>query len=115
VRVSYTTSTTTYTYTTTTTFTNSLGPCDYAATQASAAKALGIEVFVIGFGVGSTEQCNDYAELSSSAYYNTYATAFLQSLATDASHFYNQPKTSDLTPIFNAIGSALTSGSKLVQ
>ncbi len=116
VQVDYTTSvtTTTYTTTTTTTFTNSQGPCDWAGQQATAAKAAGIEVFVIGFGVSSSEKCTN-GELTNSPYYNMSANSFLQSLATDASHYYNQPKTEDLTVIFNAIGSQLTSGSRLIQ
>ena len=43
------------------------GACDYAANQATAAKAAGIELFTIGFGVeGST--CS--SDTSTSPYYN---------------------------------------------
>jgi hypothetical protein len=112
-RVSYTTSSTS----TTNAFnTGILGPCHWAAQQADAAKAAGIEIYVIGFGVSTTEQCNDFSELSTSPYYNTYSTAFLCSLATDADHCYNEPKTEDLEPVFQEIGAQLVAkGSKLVE
>jgi hypothetical protein len=54
-------------------------------------------------------------ESGSSAYNNMSSANFLKSLATDASHFYNTPKTMDLTAIFNSIGAALASGSRLVS
>lgn len=101
--------------TSTTTFDNNLGPCDYTKTKGDAAKAAGIEIFVIGFGVPTDEKCSDYGELSTSPYYNTYAKDFLKGLATDDDHYYNQPKTSDLAPIFQSIGSQLTAGSRLVE
>lgn len=99
-----------------TSFSGSLGPCDWAVQQANAAKASGIEIYVIGFGVSSTERCSNFSELPSSPYYNTYSTVFLCSLATDAQHCYNEPKTEDLEPVFQEIGAQLVQkGSKLVE
>jgi hypothetical protein len=97
----------------TTTFDGSLGPCDWAVQQANAAKAAGIEVYIIGWGVSAYDSCS--RDLSSSPYYNMNAADFLALLATDAEHFFNEPKSEDLDPIFMAIGSQLTGGSRLVE
>jgi hypothetical protein len=110
-KVYYTSSTST----TTTTFDNNLGPCDYTMTQAAYAKSLGIEVYVIGYGLDANEQCEDFAELSTSAYDQYTAEQLLTAVATDASHFYNAPQNGDLTGIFASIGSELTGGSRLVE
>jgi Flp pilus assembly protein TadG len=88
-----------------------LGPCDYAYKMATKAKALGYEIFTIGYGVD--ENCTH--DSTKSPWYNKPATQLLLQMATDASHFYNQPKTADLDPVFQAIGNSLASGSKLVQ
>lgn len=96
-----------------TTFDGSLGPCDWAVKQADAAKALGIEIFMIGWGVSSYDDCGN--DLSSSPYYNMDAADFLALLATDADHFFNEPKSEDLDPVFSAIGAQLTGGSRLVE
>jgi hypothetical protein len=110
-KVHYTTTDTTFT----TEYDSSLGPCDWAMQQATAAKALEIELYIIGWGLDPSEQCNDFAEDPTSPYYNWTASQLLQAMATDADHFYNEPKTEDLEPIFNAIGSQLTGGSRLVE
>ncbi|HEY8768501.1 MAG TPA: hypothetical protein VIP09_14775 [Dehalococcoidia bacterium] len=88
-----------------------LGHCDYAYKVAQQAKALGIEIFTIGYGVN--ENCTH--DSTSSPCYNKPATQLSQRIATDASHFHNQPKTQDLDPVFRAIGVSLASGSKFVQ
>ena len=92
---------------------NHLGPCDWAVQQADAAKALGIQVFTIGWGVSSSNKCSQ--DSTSSPYYNMSAANFLRLLATDDAHFYNEPKHTDLDPIFNAIGGLLTQGTRLIQ
>jgi len=92
-----------------------LGGCDWAAQQATAAKALGIEIFVIGYGLNATERCSNHAEDPSSPYYNYTAAEFLESLASDPDHFYNEPKSGDLDPVFAQIGAQLTGGSRLVR
>lgn len=109
-----TTDTTTVTSTSTTDFLGSLGPCDWAMQQATIAKAAGIEIYAIGFGISSSERCYDFAEKPSSPYYSYTASQFLTAIATDSAHFYSEPKSEDLEPIFNAIGSQLTGGSRLV-
>jgi len=97
----------------TTTFDGSLGPCDWAVQQANAAKAAGIEVYIIGWGVSAYDSCS--RDLVTSPYYNMDAADFLALLATDAEHFFNEPKSEDLDPIFSAIGSSLSSGSRLIE
>ncbi len=87
------------------------GPCDWAAYNADLAKALGIEIFTIAWGADNRCDRDD----PSSPYYNMDAAVFLESLATDSSHAFNEPKSADLEPIFFAIGTVLTSGSRLIQ
>lgn len=92
------------------------GPCDWAKKYADAAKALGIEIYTIGFGITWYDGCYNYLynENASSPYFNYTATNFLKAIATDDSHYYAAPDADDLEAIFNAIGSQLTSGSRLV-
>ncbi len=87
------------------------GPCDYAMKIAVQAKAAGIEIYTIGYGVD--ENCT--RDEAASPWANRPALDLLRAMATDASHFYNSPKTADLDPIFQAIGQQLAGGSKLVQ
>lgn len=89
----------------------STGPCDYAIQQANAAKAAGIEVYMIGWGVD--ENCVD--DDPGSAWYNVNITDVMLAMATDPSHVYDEPKTEDLKPIFEAIGAQLAGGSRLVR
>lgn len=88
-----------------------LGPCDYAMKVANLAKAAGIQIYTIGYGVD--ENC--VKETAASPWNNKPAQQLLAAMATDAAHFYNQPKSADLDPVFQAIASQLASGSKLVQ
>jgi hypothetical protein len=87
------------------------GPCQYAAEMGDAAKAAGIEVFTIGYGVGSGDPCS--ADVG--AWADNDAVDVLSYIATDADHFFNQPTTEDLRPIFEVIGSQLSGGSVLVE
>jgi hypothetical protein len=91
---------------------SSQGPCEYAYQQAQAAKALGIEIYVIAWG--ADDKCQH--DPVSSAWRNVNADVFLRALATDEAHFFDEPKTTDLEPIFEAIGAQLAAGgSKLVE
>jgi hypothetical protein len=38
----------------------------------------------------------------------------LRAMASDQYHFFNEPKTTDLEPIFQVIGTQLATGSRLV-
>jgi hypothetical protein len=89
----------------------STGPCAYTAQQAEIAKAAGIEIFTIGYGVGSGDLCSD----TSGAWKNKNALQLLQNVATDASHFFSEPTKGDLQPIFQVIGSRIAAGSRLVE
>jgi len=94
----------------------SSGPCDYAARQGDAAKAAGIEVFTIGYGVDNPANpggiiCNK----DSGVWRNRLGSDLLRYIATDADHFFNEPSTADLRPIFEVIGSRMASGSRLVE
>ena len=92
------------------------GPCAYAAEMGDVAKAAGIEVFTIGYGVneydsGGGNDCGmDYGSWAGHD-----AVDLLSYIATDADHFFNEPSTADLRPIFEVIGSQLASGSRLVE
>lgn len=88
-----------------------LGPCDYASKMASQAKAAGIEVYTIGYGVN--ENCKN--ETPASVWSGRSVAELLRTMATDDAHFFNQPKSQDLDPVFQAIGLQLSAGSKLVQ
>ncbi len=87
------------------------GPCDWAAYWADQAKALDIELYIIAWGV--TDKCS--FDDPDSDYYYMDAAEFLESLASDSFHFFNEPKSADLDPVFYSIGSQLTGGSRLIQ
>jgi len=89
----------------------SSGPCDYAAQQADAAKAAGIEIFTIGYGLGGSDICVE----DSGAWKNRLATDLLREMATDPDHFFDEPSTEELRPIFEVIGYVLAGGSRLVE
>ncbi len=92
-------------------YTPTSGPCAYAAAEADAAKALGIEIFSIGYGVGSGDLCTN----DSGAWSGKNALQLLQYAATDANHVFNEPTKGDLKPIFETIGYQLAGGSRLVE
>ena len=87
-----------------------LGPCDFAAQQADAAKALDIDVFTIAYG--ADDSCTH--EDAGSPWAGATAQELLQYMATDEWHFFSEPLTSDLAPIFQVIGAQLATGSRLV-
>jgi hypothetical protein len=87
------------------------GPCDYAYKAATLAKAQGLEIYTIAYG--ADDNCDD--ENAGSFWAGKSAEELLAAMATDADHYYNSPRTSDLDPVFQAIGAQLGSGSKLVQ
>jgi Flp pilus assembly protein TadG len=88
-----------------------LGPCDYADKQADLAKAAGIEIYMVAWGVD--EDCT--SEDPSSPWHNVNITDLMLSMATDSAHVYDEPKTTDLDGIFEAIGAQLAGGSKLIR
>jgi Flp pilus assembly protein TadG len=87
------------------------GPCDYAMKMADQAKAAGIELYAIAYGAG--DSCD--RDVPGSFWYNKTAVELLGAMATDANHFFNEPRTSDLDPIFQTIGLQLTGKTKLIK
>lgn len=98
--------------------------CSAANTEATAAKAAGVEIFTVGFGVGAGDVCPD----ASGAFQGKSVTTALASMAdssvdngcvaaenTDGDHFFCQPKTGDLSSVFVTAISALTGATRLVQ
>ena len=87
------------------------GPCDYAMKMASAAKAQGIEVYTIAYG--ADDDCD--RDTPGTTWYGKPATELLAAMATDAAHYYEEPKTSDLDPIFEEIGILLGGSTRLIR
>jgi hypothetical protein len=96
------------------------GPCEYAAQQADIAKAAGIEIFTIGYGLEEAgySVCGgigNHCECDHGVWKDRPATELMEYIATDADHFFNEPSTAELRPIFEVIGYALAGGSRLVE
>jgi hypothetical protein len=96
---------------------NGMGPCDYAAHEADRARAAGIEVFTIGYGLHDPgnpggNYCNDD---DTGGWANRSGWDLMEYMATDEDHFFDQPSTADLRPIFEVIGSQLAAGAHLVE
>lgn len=108
--------------------------CNLASDAATAAKALGIEIFTIGFGLDSASGGDPSCPDTSGAWKGKTATGLLASMATgpvvgtttcsaaentDDDHFYCIGKTgasTDLSGIFKAAAASLAKGgSRLVQ
>jgi Flp pilus assembly protein TadG len=105
--------------------------CQQASTEATAAKAAGIEVFTIGFGLVATDTCPD----ASGFWKSKPATNVLADMATlsaddkggcttqanadaenaDGDHFFCQPKTAQLTSIFQTVASAASGSTRLIS
>ncbi|MCJ7509576.1 MAG: VWA domain-containing protein, partial [Dehalococcoidia bacterium] len=97
---------------------SSLGPCHYAADQADAAKALNppIEIFTIGYGVNDPFNPGGNTCLDSSGpWHNRTGEELMEYMASGADHFFNEPSTADLRPIFESIGTKLAGGTHLVE
>jgi hypothetical protein len=94
----------------------SAGPCEYAADQADYAKSLGIEIFTIGYGLHDWDNPGgNYCDYDHGAWAGRAGWDLLEYMATDEYHFFDEPSTADLEPIFRVIGSRLTGGSVLVE
>ncbi len=98
-------------------------PCGYAETQAQFAKDRDVEIFTIGFGIGSA-RCNNDA----GAWNGQPVSTLLAAMATgptddncsagtendDGDHFFCEPGSADLEDVFLAAAAGFQSGSKLV-
>ena len=100
--------------------------CNAANNTATAAKAAGIEVFTIGFGIDTAKcptrsgsVCSGSTGVNgneSASWSCQPATTILTSMATDASHFYNAPDSTTLKNAFAQAAAQLAgAGSRLVQ
>jgi hypothetical protein len=87
------------------------GPCQYAADKADIAKAAGIEVYTIGYGVGTGDSCTG----DTGAWSGKNALDLLRYMATDQDHFFSEPTKGELKSVFEVIGSQLTGGTRLVE
>jgi hypothetical protein len=87
------------------------GPCDYAYKIAQMVKDADIELYTVAYG--ADDRCSQ--DQTTSPWYDRPATELIQAMATDAEHSFIEPRTSDLEPVFQAIGIELGGGSKLVE
>ncbi len=104
--------------------------CAQSDAAATAAKAQGIEIFTIGFGLDGSNNIN--CPDTSGAWHGRKATALLASMATasvdagcpgtsndDGDHFFCVPKTAgastNLTELFKQAANALVGGTKLIH
>jgi hypothetical protein len=87
------------------------GPCDYAHKVAQLVKNADIELYTVAYG--ADDRCTQ--DQTSSPWYNKPATELIAAMATDSAHSFIEPRTSDLEPVFQAIGIELGGGSKLVE
>ncbi|KPK47800.1 MAG: hypothetical protein AMJ77_01940 [Dehalococcoidia bacterium SM23_28_2] len=92
---------------------DSYDPCEYAIQKAQDAKDLGIEIYVIGYGVDDP-MIGSRCECDRGAWEDAEARDVLQAMATDEYHYFEEPKGSDLTEVFEAIGLELSTGIRLV-
>jgi Flp pilus assembly protein TadG len=97
--------------------------CLAADSAATAAKAAGIEIFTVGFGIEAFT-CPD----TSGTWKNKSVTTFLASMATgssdngcddvengDGDHYFCQPRTDSLTTVFKTAATALARGTRLIS
>jgi Flp pilus assembly protein TadG len=91
---------------------DSYNPCEYAVEKAEAAKALGIEIYTIGYGVEDEDENRCICD--SGIWEDAPARDVLQAMATDEYHYFEEPEGGDLTPVFETIGWQLVSGIRLV-
>ncbi len=104
--------------------------CAQADAAATAAKGQGIEVFTIGFGLDAASGGDPACPDTTGAFKGKTATALLASMSTqptlgatscaaaentDGDHFFCQPKSADLTSIFQVVAAKLSGGAHLIS
>jgi hypothetical protein len=90
------------------------GPCEFAAQQADIAKALGIEVYAVGYGTEDNSDAGFLCGNDTGTWAGRTAEELLQYMATDDAHFFQEAQGEDLSPIFQIIAQDLAGGSRLV-
>ena len=93
---------------------DSYNPCEYAVQKAEEAKALGIEVYTIGYGVDDEDEFANRCTCDSGIWEDAHARDVLLAMATDEYHYFEEPAGGDLTPVFETIGWQLVTGIRLV-
>jgi len=92
---------------------DSYDPCEYAVEKAEEAKALGIEIYTIGYGVEDADQNRCICD--SGVWEDSPARDLLKEMATDDDHYFEEPKGEDLTPVFEEIAWRLVTDLRLVE
>jgi Flp pilus assembly protein TadG len=90
-------------------------PCEYAVEKAEEAKALGIEIYTIGYGVEDDDEFANRCVCDSGVWKNAPARDVLRAMASDDDHYFEEPKGGDLTPVFEEIAWRLVTDLRLVQ
>ncbi len=93
-------------------------PCEYAYEKAEEAKAMGIEVYTIGYGVDDDDEFSNQCVCDDGPWKDKTARELLQAMATEdpeIQHYFEEPRGGDLEPVFQTIGWQLLSGIQLVQ
>jgi hypothetical protein len=89
--------------------------CGAAIAAASAAKAEGIRIYTVGYGINPTN-CQSTSTNSAETNPGMTAKTLLQTIATSPTDSYDSPTGSDLSTVFGKIANSLVqSGSHLIQ
>jgi len=98
--------------------------CQYALDMANKAKAQGVEMFTIGFGIAGKACGDDTGDYTSAGNSVSHLLAAMANDSgdncgagenSDGDNFFCEPKSGDLSKVFLAAASQLVTGSKLVQ
>jgi Flp pilus assembly protein TadG len=89
---------------------DAMNPCQYAVDSAQALKNQGIEIFTIGYGIAG-----EYCECDNGTWKNKPARDLLKAMATDQYHYFEEPKGSSLTSVFQQIGVKMVTDLRLVS
>jgi hypothetical protein len=108
---------------------NTMNPCNYLNTKATAAKAAGQEIFTIAYGLDNPPVKCDFD--TSGPFAGKYATTNLASAATastdhlpggcaatenkDGDHYFCTPGSSDLEPVFRQVAAAAIGSARLID
>ena len=90
-------------------------PCAFAADQADIAKALGIEIYAVGYGTEDNSDPGFTCGLDTGGWAGRTAEELLEYIATDEDHFLQEAKGADLSPVFELVAQKLAGGSRLVR
>ncbi len=97
--------------------------CQAANNAATTAKAAGIEIFTVGFGVGGTDLCENSGPFAGQSVTRALASMANDSVDngcttaenTDGDHYFCQPKSGDLNTVFKTAAAALVQGTRLIS